>query len=278
MTKWYYQRGDKQLGPVEEQQIGALVETDVIGAHTLVWSEDLDEWMPAYKTALKELLGGEEVAPPPLPGDAGRQQQPARAASQPAPSGQTAEYSNNTGVFKVMRIAFYIDAFYSALIGIWLIAAPLEDKYGIYDRAFSAPLYWIASIVAVISFSVFIARTNANAYFRTDGRHALPTWLVVVRYFIPVVNLWMPYRDLKRIAQALRVQTGNLAAYWWAGFVVSMVTGILGEILLSDAAGTNASLSTTMFLIAVSPIAWAVSAVIAVPLMKRLLEVQSHAV
>ena len=43
--EWWY-LGDKQVGPIGQEELEALIREKVIGANTLVWSPGMPEWAP----------------------------------------------------------------------------------------------------------------------------------------------------------------------------------------------------------------------------------------
>jgi uncharacterized RDD family membrane protein YckC len=70
-NSWYYAAGSRQMGPVSETELQALVESGVVGRNTLVWHEGLPNWL-AYQAARPDKPA--PVAAPPaltdeVPGD-----------------------------------------------------------------------------------------------------------------------------------------------------------------------------------------------------------------
>ncbi len=59
--KWYYARGQQQLGPVSSSELKQLADRGDLGPDELVWREGMDEWVPARK--VKGLFEGEASAP-----------------------------------------------------------------------------------------------------------------------------------------------------------------------------------------------------------------------
>ena len=47
MRTWYYEKGGEKQGPISEDELVHLLETDGLNADTLVWTEDLTEWTAA---------------------------------------------------------------------------------------------------------------------------------------------------------------------------------------------------------------------------------------
>lgn len=66
---WFAVISEEKKGPFSEEQISTLLNAGSLNERSLVWSKDAstDEWIPLYKSGLKHLVSGAEVAPPPLP-------------------------------------------------------------------------------------------------------------------------------------------------------------------------------------------------------------------
>ncbi len=60
---WYYSVGSDRKGPVDENAMQALIGADVVHSETLIWSDGMADWEPAYRH-IKGLV-------PPAPGAAG---------------------------------------------------------------------------------------------------------------------------------------------------------------------------------------------------------------
>lgn len=70
---WYYASEGKQIGPISESELQALVQSGVIRPDTLVWREGLTNWLP-YSQAGQAAASAPSAMPP--------------ATSDPTPSGQ----------------------------------------------------------------------------------------------------------------------------------------------------------------------------------------------
>lgn len=77
---WYYAEGDRQAGPVTEEQLRALVSAGNIGGDTYVWKEGMAEWKPFNE--VKDGLATGAPAPAAGPGEAGKAPAPAAASGQ----------------------------------------------------------------------------------------------------------------------------------------------------------------------------------------------------
>ena len=59
--KWYVRRGDREIGPLGEEALRALVGTGQITPDTQLWREGLSGWTEA--SALPGVLGPRATAP-----------------------------------------------------------------------------------------------------------------------------------------------------------------------------------------------------------------------
>jgi hypothetical protein len=66
--QWYYgDKDDHQLGPVDDEQLKALIAQGVVGRDTPLWNESMEDWAPAGETAIAaELPADTPQAPPPM--------------------------------------------------------------------------------------------------------------------------------------------------------------------------------------------------------------------
>ncbi|MBK1827696.1 GYF domain-containing protein [Haloferula rosea] len=46
MAQWYYGLNGQQSGPVEDDEIRAMLASGMINGQTIVWREGMDEWLP----------------------------------------------------------------------------------------------------------------------------------------------------------------------------------------------------------------------------------------
>ena len=73
--EFFIYRDNKQQGPYTPEQLAGMG----ITSETLVWSEGMEQWTPAWQvTELKDVLAGKVQArpvPPPVPPQAGQQEE-----------------------------------------------------------------------------------------------------------------------------------------------------------------------------------------------------------
>jgi hypothetical protein len=63
---WYYALNDHQEGPMSRDKLQQLIDEEILGPDTLIWSETLSEWTP-IKTVSSFKLNSISLTLPPLP-------------------------------------------------------------------------------------------------------------------------------------------------------------------------------------------------------------------
>jgi hypothetical protein len=93
-------------------------------------------------------------------------------------------------------------------------------------------LYFAVFFVAMIVFSQWIYRVATNARALSMHKFEVSPRMAVASNFIPVVNLWLPYRAMSEIWRASRNPSswrgdaaGAFLGLWWALWLVSCVLG-----------------------------------------------------
>ena len=104
---WYYMDGDKQIGPVADQAMGALIKADAISRSTPVWREGMADWVDAGQTELAAKMGTPEktATPPPFraaSATTATNTQPGKQQTVSAPSG------GGKGLGGVVAVIFFI--------------------------------------------------------------------------------------------------------------------------------------------------------------------------
>ena len=46
IMEWYYAEGQKQIGPISDDEFRSLVDNGTILSSTLVWNNSLTDWVP----------------------------------------------------------------------------------------------------------------------------------------------------------------------------------------------------------------------------------------
>jgi hypothetical protein len=115
---------------------------------------------------------------------------------------------------------------------------------------FTQMFVFIASGVLIL---MWIYRANANArQLGAEGMQFTPRGSVVW-YFVPLANLFMPYRALREIWQAsaaphawTREKTPRLFPLWWASWIVSGMAGQVAMRMVMSAKTLDALLAANV--------------------------------
>ncbi|MFI1169612.1 DUF4328 domain-containing protein [Streptomyces sp. NPDC020801] len=139
-----------------------------------------------------------------------------------------------------------------------------------------------AVLVTGIVFIVWFYRVRVNAgYFAQDVCTMARGWAIGA-WFVPVGNLWLPYRVASEIWQASaqsapdgswRTVSKAPVTAWWTLTITSAVIGRAGS-SLTDSATTLADLRHAVALAALGDLLNAVAAVLAIVFVRRLTRMQ----
>src|SRR5690348_1668526 len=95
-----------------------------------------------------------------------------------------------------------------------------------------AMLRLLALLVTSITFLMWVHRANKNCNGFVNNRLEFSPGWAVGYYFVPVINLYMPYKAMKEIGRVStdpvhwRYQSGSLLlVLWWMLWIVSNITG-----------------------------------------------------
>lgn len=178
---WYYMDGDKQIGPLTLEEIGALIEADKLTEDTLVWNETLTEWTRLIDSGLVET----EARPSPTI------KQPRQSAKSPI-----LEHQYHAGRSPTKGKHFFVIISVTVLIVFGLIAllkftaankydssglhqrtelkneTPLDDEGKLFDST-ATSLHDDTTIPLDSRLDIFMKLLNVSAR-RTDGIYTAP--------------------------------------------------------------------------------------------------------
>jgi hypothetical protein len=226
MSTIYIVEPGGQQTPYSEEQALALASQGRISSQALYWKEGMPEWRPAAE--FFHLQGTGLGSPAVIP---------TRVQAQ----GFAKDPTRLTGFLKVM---LWISAGF-ALAGAVFTAISLatgsaakapDDTFHLKDaaEALIAVLRLLVFILTGITFLRWIHRANYNSRsFGAQGMQFTPAWSVGW-YFIPIANLWKPYRAMKEIWQASQnpeswstQAIAPVVSNWWS---LWLATNFLGQL------------------------------------------------
>ncbi|MFI1533213.1 DUF4328 domain-containing protein [Streptomyces anandii] len=139
-----------------------------------------------------------------------------------------------------------------------------------------------AVLVTGVVFIAWFYRARVNAeYFAQDVCTMARGWAIGA-WFVPIGNLWLPYRVASEMWQASAQSTSDGSwrtvskapvNAWWALVIASVVVGRVGS-AATDAATTLAGLRHAVALTALGDLLNAVAAVLAIVFVRRLTRMQ----
>jgi hypothetical protein len=116
-------------------------------------------------------------------------------------------------------VAHLYDTFIAAKVEV-----PLHDEVATTPSDVIGIIITIVSWASIILFLIWMYRAAANARVLDPQAMTISPGMAVGGYFIPVVNLVLPYLAMAGIARASRVEW-FWVAMWWAGHIGGVVLG-----------------------------------------------------
>lgn len=195
---WYYMQNEKQVGPVDDNELRQLAQSGAINAQTPVWKNGMADWMAAATVGeLTEMFKNSPPTEPVLP-------QGPPSFPPPNTAGQSAGYAQNGN-----RTVHNDDSFFSYYGACWKKSSTLQGRsrrkeywaWGVVNML----IYILLDLMAVALSSIsqeaifvvlipywiyFIASICPNICVYVRRLHDMDKngWLVLL-VFIPIVNL-----------------------------------------------------------------------------------------
>ncbi len=246
VVSWFYNQDGNTKGPFKTNEIDALIRAGAVDAHTKMWSEQLAEWTPLYRTELRSLLGDAIVQPPPLAKDATPPRAPVRpphenpAASpqRAAPSAPAAVYSqfNNQTVASVLRGLLWFAGFLSLIqAGVILKAGRAEAQLRITRQIENefAPFAAVLLLATAVLFLWWKYRSTSNL-FRLRGTQSITPGGAVYWYFVPVAWFWKPYEAMRNLNSGYGGGDETKMQAWWGLFWAVAAIAVFLAIAVPD--------------------------------------------
>lgn len=231
-TKWFYSAGNDRKGPFSRDQISALLSAGVLNAHSRVWSEATTEWTPLFRTELRSLLGGRDIAPPEIELPAAETTTtfvaPAKLA-QPAPA-STRTYDNRL-LGTVLYWALNLNAFIQVIpVAAILKGKKFQDKVDIvrlFENESVVNAFGLVFVATILLFLIWCYRATTNA-FRVAGPQSVTPWGAVYWNFVPVAWFWKPYEAMRNLHRAfVGTDDQRLLMQWWGAWWGSLAIAVL---------------------------------------------------
>lgn len=246
---WFYSRDGERKGPFTPEQIGALLSAGVLDAHSRMWSEDLGDWTPLSRTALRPLIGEAPIEPPavetvvraapargPIPARPGEE----RATALPA---KTYRRYDNRGLGKVVQWSIWFNMILLILeCGALLKSGQRGDSRRLMaalETEEMLALTGLPLLIASVLFLTWCYRVTANAWQIAGPQSVTPAG-AVYWYFVPIFCFWQPHQAMANVHRVFaEKQTGTVPMWWglwWASFALGIAVGFVHP---DGAAGTE---------------------------------------
>lgn len=260
MSDWFYAKNDQQEGPLPAQEIRDLLEQGTLSPDTLVWTNNMPDWLPAstvptfsdsiVETAtcavtgktmrVDEMLNYGDKLIDPAQKDLFVQQlrEGATVSGELVSNSDGYTYADPTLRANLTKWFFIIGTFGEICVTIvdFFDSSMASEAFTVADGLMAVlvigyiPIY----ITGIVSFCMWTYRVSSNAYAQGGMKNSLnpitPGWAVGY-YFIPIVSLWKPYQAMKEIwsASVDGDKSSSALGVWWTFWIIS---GILGQISL----------------------------------------------
>lgn len=249
---WHYESTDGEQVSVEWVELRRLMAAGVITPTTRLRRDDQNRWRTAGDTELRPFLQAaeprlSEVSAPPSTGT---------SAAPLFPRVLLAEGRSYGHLSQLVEFVYVLIGIVELIVS-WLawqhVRLVSQIVSGDRWQARSAALQlsseqgpvWLvlgieiaASLLGILLFLRWLYRSGRNLReLGAEGLRYGPGWLVGC-YFVPVVNLWKPYRAMEEVWQASahpldweKHSAPRSIGVWWTALVVSGLSGQLAVLL-----------------------------------------------
>jgi Domain of unknown function (DUF4328) len=129
---------------------------------------------------------------------------------------------------------------------------------------------------SVVMSSLWLYRAYANLEPLGHPGRTSPA-LALGWFFIPIANVWMPYRVVKEIwDNTLATPSRGLVATWWASWLAGIVVGNLQLVLSLRETSDPASHTVPLLLSVASDLVWIAAALLLIRIMRSVTAAQEH--
>ena len=258
---WLYKKNGTAEGPLDSLEMEAMIRMGAITGQTLVFTQGMATWLAAEKSALAGLFR-KLPPPPPMPARQPSPQPPAlpsprhpgplprssashvpEARAKPSPQPATTAYRfKDLAPLTHWLTTLLIVLGGMHLIGVWVGLMSLENS-----RRFSGQTlitswnpenlrlvpgsnYTLVYVATTVLFGVWIYRAARNLRALGASNLRFGPGMAVGSYFIPILNLFMPFQAMKEIWNASRtplsknLRAGNsLLTMWWTLWLITFL-------------------------------------------------------
>jgi len=222
---WFAAISEEKKGPFSEEQISALLNTGSLNERSLIWSKEAstDEWVPLYKSGLKHLVSGAEVAPPPLPSSLTKPQDtPPIPTKSPGYLAATRQPSLNQSV---PELTDWGTAPVSSDFPASSSPAQVQSVGLVRNEFITKILLWIIPVLTILSGKTVMVHFNGssdiqsryNRFIALNQNEAFTFFFGVAALVWIIATLWWMRNETKNLTVRLGPQsiTPAGAIYWF---------------------------------------------------------------
>ena len=281
---WHYAREGQSYGPVSADDLQALIRSGRVTRDTLVWRSGLADWIAVGASEMGAVF---DDGPPALPAGGSNGRAP---ADQAAMAGLP-DVKPLSGLARMVRwavFAYLAVSVVNLIVMVFWVEPIIEIGPALlridpldFLTAEDEPRHWANALqiytflAAGIPILNWKRRACENLHrVQARGVDISPGW-AVWSYYIPVVNLWLPFQAMSQIARASlnphnpeAVTKAGPLGWWWCLWLATLMLPFIASGLIREAA---ASTSLELFDKGVSLLA--IHLVLLIPLSLTLLSI-----
>lgn len=259
---WYYAQNGLQNGPVELEQLRALISQGKVTATTLVWSPGMEQWLPAAETPVRDLLQA-TASPPPI-----QTASPPPAAESIQPIQLLKDAYASTGSYYLPMLVFFVpgllvsimtsfavaDGSPGSLVILWLLSS-----FCVFPFTTGAAIYYVQKNLTQQGVTIADSMQMAAQKFSQLVVATVLLWLVLIPATLMLIlpGIYLSMRLLfvyyaviienrsapDALARSMRLTRG----YWWPIFrsvlVISVLIGLFSGAMAALFQGANVYIS-----------------------------------
>jgi hypothetical protein len=276
---WFVDREQNQHGPLPRDKFIDLIRDGSMTRETLIWTEGMKEWQAASEAADFASLFVSKVPPPFIPAtpivtkaplarqDLGSATETRNQETLVPTVRSLSGFRDPTTLTTCLRVVLWITL---SIVIILMISGLLElyilgkiaigDEVAVADAESSDArqtylnyVTLIAGITTTIAFASWTYRANYNArQLGATGMKFTSRW-AAGWYFVPIANLFKPYRSMKEIWQAstkptswTNVQSGRLLPCRWMTILVGSFISRIGGSMYRSATDVDVLIAASL--------------------------------
>lgn len=289
MSNWFYVINQTKT-KVSEADLEALIRSGQLHGEHLIWTNGMETWQKVNQSKFAEVLNETEACA--ISGNLmlrSEMLQYGNTFISPLEKGRLVENLMQTGrapfmfrlaastvnftvLFKSPELAGKISK-WSILIGsslmmlyalMWLLFKLIPELFGFIPiMGLFSVLIFVVFVFAVICYCVWLGHCVSNC--RLNDKPLKDSGMMVAGYFIPVANLWIPFRCMKKLWRATMGEAKTdddeeseskngkkiaLIDFWWAAWMAALLVFVINMFSFWDGGGLLIVVASALNLVA----------------------------